>query len=70
MIDGERIRALRAERGLSQKQLADLLGVSQVSVSNVENNLTGGSIFLLECFADLFKCSTDYLLGRDKEVQR
>ena len=33
---GERIRELRAEQGLTQQQLGELLGVSQFSVSKYE----------------------------------
>ena len=37
---GERIRALRKERGLTQEQLADRLGVSFQSISRWESSAT------------------------------
>lgn len=36
MISGPEVRARRVERGLTQQQLADLAGVSQRAVSNIE----------------------------------
>ena len=37
MTIGERIKANRLKRGLTQKELADLLGISPVNISQLEN---------------------------------
>ncbi len=55
---------LRKERGLSQKQVAEDLGVAQALLSHYENGKREcGLEFLLKA-ADYYNVSTDYLLGR------
>lgn len=63
MLD-KRIRQLRLERGINQKELGDAVGVSKQSVSNWENGNIMPSIDLLIRLADFFGVSTDHLLGR------
>ena len=62
---GERIRQLRIGRGVSQVELADVLGVTKQSVSNWENNNIQPSIDMLLKLAGYFSVSTDSLLGLD-----
>ena len=62
---GERIRQLRAGRGISQVELADALGVTKQSVSNWENNNIQPSIDMLLKLSAYFSVSTDSLLGLD-----
>ena len=59
----QRIRALRQSRGMSQVDLARLLGVTKQSVSNWENDNIQPSIEMLKKLAAVFAVSTDYLLG-------
>ena len=61
----ERIRQLRVERGLSQVDLAEILGVSKQSISNWENDNIQPSIEMLLKISKTFSVSTDYLLGID-----
>lgn len=58
-----RIRTLRQARGLSQVELAKILGVTKQSVSNWENDNIQPSIEMLKRIAQVFSVSTDYLLG-------
>ena len=60
----ESIRNLRVANGLSQVELAKKLNVSKQCVSNWENDNVLPSIDMLIKLADLFKVSTDILLGR------
>lgn len=60
----ERLRTLRREAGLTQKQLANKIGITQAAVSEFERGRHAPDVFTLECLADYFKVSTDYLLGR------
>lgn len=60
---GERIRALRKERGLTQEQLADRLGVSFQSISRWELSATYPDMELLPAIAAYFGVTTDFLLG-------
>ena len=64
---GERIKALRTTRNLSQVELAKKLNVSKQSVSNWENNNILPSIDLIKKLAAFFSCSTDYLLEMEQE---
>lgn len=65
---GTQIRNLRRSRELNQVQLAKRLGVKKQSVSNWENENIMPSIEMLVKIADFFHVSTDYLLGRDKQL--
>lgn len=46
------VERLRKERGLSQKELADLLGVAQSQVSRYENNADGLTLRVLKKIAE------------------
>lgn len=68
MLMGKRIKDLRVEKGLSQQELGDLIGVTKVSICGYES---GGRTPSLETFielADIFETSADYLLGREMTV--
>lgn len=60
-----RITTLRKERGLSQKEVAMSLGVSQALLSHYEKGVREcGLDFVLKC-ADYYGVTTDYLLGKN-----
>jgi methanogenic corrinoid protein MtbC1 len=60
-----RLRRLRTERGLRQKDLARLLGVAQTTIANYEQGTRFPDEEMLNRIADLFGASFDFLLGRD-----
>lgn len=60
---GKRIARLRKEKGLTQEQLAEKVGVSAQAVSKWENDVSCPDITLLPLLADLFDVSVDELLG-------
>ena len=62
------ITFLRKERGLSQKQVAQDLGISQALLSHYEKGIRECGLDFLVKTADYYEVSTDYLLGRT--VQR
>lgn len=62
-----RIREIRAQRGLSQKQLAALLNVSQGAVHYWETGLRDVSIDLLRDIADALECEAWELLPKDMQ---
>ncbi len=58
---------LRKEKGLSQKEAAARLGISQALLSHYEKGIREcGQSFLIKV-ADFYGVSCDYLLGRTKE---
>lgn len=63
---GQRIRALRKQRKMSQIKLCDELSISVSHLSKIELGLANPSIDMLLLFSDYFKTSTDFLLkGKD-----
>lgn len=62
-ILGERLKELRKERGLTQKQLAEALGLNSVTYLHYEKEQHEPPLGLLADFAKFFDVSVDYLLG-------
>lgn len=62
------LRLVRNEIGFTQKELAQLLGVSQQSYSDYENERTEPDLPTLSKIADVLNTSVDYLLGRTVEL--
>lgn len=60
---GKRLAALRKERGLTQQQLADDLGVSQSVVAYYERRADNPSLELLQKLADFYAVTVAELLG-------
>ncbi len=54
-----RVKELRGERGWTQQQLADAVGVSRQSINSIERDRYVPSLILALTFARVFKCSTD-----------
>jgi len=64
MITGRRIAQLREQQGWTQEQTAAFLGISRAALSHYEKNRREPDMETLSKFADLFKVSIDYLVGR------
>ncbi|MEY8414055.1 helix-turn-helix transcriptional regulator [Lachnospiraceae bacterium 62-26] len=69
IVDITRIKDLREDSDISQKQLADVLGISQRAYSHYENGTRKIPLDILLSLADYYNCSTDYLLGRTKKKE-
>ena len=67
MTMGERIQSLRTGCGLSQEQLAGLVGVSRQAVSKWERNEAMPEVEKLVRISRQFGVSTDYLLLEELE---
>lgn len=61
---GSRLKALRTKNNLTQKQLAQKINVTHVSISGYESGNRSPDTDTLQKLADYFEVSTDYLLGR------
>lgn len=61
---GPRLKALRKAKDLTQKELADKISVTHVSISGYENGNRTPDTETLQALADFFDVTTDYLLGR------
>jgi len=59
----QRVKALRKQRRLSQKELGEIIGVTHKTISTIESGLSSTTIDKLVILAQFFNVSTDYLLG-------
>lgn len=64
------IRKLRLDSGLTQKELADILNVSQQTISQWENRSTVPDALTIISISKHFNVSSDYLLGIDVANKR
>ncbi len=60
---GEKLKQLRLEKNLTQKQIATRLGVAISAVSSYESDTRCPTFDTLIKYARIFHVSTDYLLG-------
>lgn len=58
-----RIRDLREDNDLTQKQVADYLNIKQNTYSQYETGSRQIPVDVLKALATFYKTSTDYLLG-------
>ena len=58
-----RIKELREEKGLSQKKLADQLGLSAGTIGNWESGIREPNFDTVAKLAEFFNVTVDYLLG-------
>lgn len=65
-IFGKRLREVRKSKKLTQKELADILGIKRNTYSDWENGKTEPSFEILVKLPDLLEVSLDWLFGRDK----
>lgn len=59
-----RLRDLREDRDLKQKDLAELLSIHQTTYSDYELGRLNIPVSVLHTLADFYHVSVDYLLGR------
>lgn len=62
-----RIHELRIAAGLTQRELAEKIGVKNYTIANWEQNRTEPSVKDLIDLANYFECSVDYLIGREND---
>ena len=62
---GQRLKELRKNKGLTQKERADLMGMTDRNYQRFEYGKINVPATTLYFFADFFGVTTDYLLGRD-----
>ena len=63
----ERLKQLRKEKGITQKELAYLLNTGQVRVWEWETGRYKPSMTAIIELTSIFKVSADYLLGLENE---
>jgi len=63
---GEKIRKLRERKGLSQKELADLVGITQQAIASWESGKKKPRYDKLQRLAEIFKVPISYFLEEEK----
>jgi transcriptional regulator with XRE-family HTH domain len=58
------IKALRKSKSMTQKELAQALGISRATVAKYEAGLRTPNMDMIMKLSDVLGCTTDYLLGR------
>ncbi len=59
----EKLRELRKEKGVTQKVVADAIGVTKNAYANYEQGIREPSNQILVALCRYYKVSADYLLG-------
>lgn len=62
MTIADRIQSLRKQKGMSQEELADKIGVSRQAVSKWESEQSTPDLDKVVIMSELFEVTTDYLL--------
>ncbi len=66
-ISTERMRLLRQANDLTQRQVAEKLGISPRTYSHYEKGTRSLPVYVLEGLSEFYHVSTDYLLERTDE---
>ena len=65
MINGARLKKLRKDKGLTQTELGNMLGVGKSAVCCYEKETRGPSSETIIDLVNIFAVSSDYILGTD-----
>ena len=63
-----RVKEFRSDRGWTQQQLADAVGVSRQSINSIERDRYVPSLLLALTFSRVFACSTDEIFALEIEL--
>ena len=66
-IMGARLKTLRKERRIYQREMGDLLGITQGHYQKIEHGDVNIPVLTLCTLAGYFEVSADYLLGLTEE---
>lgn len=66
---GEKLKALRIKKGITQKNLADNLGLANATISAYEQNSKYPSVEVLIEICSFFNVSADYMLGLSESME-
>ena len=67
---GQRVRRLREERSLTQKDLVQLTGLSEITINRIETGSTKIIVEFIERLAGALQVSKDYLRRGDTPADR
>ena len=67
---GSKLKNARNEKGITQEQAAEVLGVSRQTISNWENNKSYPDIVSVIKMSDIYSVSLDHLLKEEKSMNQ
>lgn len=67
---GQRIQKMRLKRNMKSIELATELGITKNQMSRIENGRANCTVPQLFIMAQIFNCSTDYLILGREDMQR
>lgn len=70
MNHDNRIAELRDQRGWTQEELAQSIGITRAALSHYEKNRRKPDFEILTKLADKFEVTIDYLIGRTNQSNR
>lgn len=65
---GMNLRKLREEKGITQKQLGEILYMSDSTISKYESNCINPTLQAVQNLAVFFNVSMEYLVGMEKSI--
>lgn len=69
VFDGAKLRTIRKEAGLTQYDLAPMVGVSQNRVSDIERNVADPTTIEIDAFADALAIPVSSFLNDETEIE-
>lgn len=66
---GKRLREIRQEKGITQKELAKLLSTTQSTIGKYEREELEPNVETIIHICKIFNVSADYLLGSEDEIK-
>lgn len=67
---GKKFKNLRKQRGLTQRQVADYIGIKQSNISDWENDISRPEYENLVKLSDLYEESIDDILKNEREFHK
>jgi putative transcriptional regulator len=69
-VTGRGVRELRTTKGMSQRELANALGVSRQTINSIENEHYTPSLTLAIAIARFFQSTVEVIFSTDEEQAR
>lgn len=69
MFRGDRLKKIRLAKGLTQKELGAILGITKAAICFYERNKRTPSTENIIDFIQIFNVTADYLLGTDNRIK-
>ena len=70
MTFGDRLRKMRLERGLTQEQLAQQIGVAKSTLTGYEKGNREPDVFKIKRILEVLDMDSDYLLGISRKNKK